>query len=210
VRLEARFAKADLDVSAFFCSPTAIVKLVGYGIDSLPELDNRPVGGIGFLGLHQESDYEPVSGIAFSEDSTSKTLLSTEQCRGYRQRALSSRFVSSHEKEVELVNHCPLCRPDLFRHMKYIFDRTFEPLLPAAREGSTSLSCLQWRALVRFLWLRDLYVARLATFSQRSESFLDGCKEMLDKMKVHKNHRLFRPVDSITKGRGAPFIGKRV
>jgi hypothetical protein len=92
----------------------------------------------------------------------------------------------------DTVNELSL--PDLFRHMKYIFDRTFEPLLTAgwiylksdAREGSTSLSCLQWRALVRFLWLRDLYEARLATFSQGSESFLDGCKEMLDKMKVQK------------------------
>jgi hypothetical protein len=66
--LEARFAKKDLDVSSLFGSPTEIVKLVGYGIDSHPELENRPVGGIGFLGFHQESDYEPVSGIAFSED----------------------------------------------------------------------------------------------------------------------------------------------
>lgn len=43
------------------------VTLVGEGMQSHPELENVSADGIGFLKLHKETDYEPVSGITFSE-----------------------------------------------------------------------------------------------------------------------------------------------
>lgn len=68
VPVKAKMRKDGLQKSAVFQKHHEKLHLVGRGMQSHPELENRPKDGIGHLGLHTDSDYEPVTGIAFSEN----------------------------------------------------------------------------------------------------------------------------------------------
>ena len=97
--------------------------------------------------------------------------------------------------------------PEMYRHLKYIFENIWTPLSTSASEfldrsddsPLSPLSCLQWKALFRLNWLAGKFSERIDTLKEELSGtgcfkyhvgFHSGCKKMLEQIELAPTPRL--------------------